>query len=305
LPSEQRKLVYEDIKQLGRRMEQFASQCMQVRDREKRKELMQQFLEFKQKTAQIEAQIRLDTGKNLSNVVIAQLNDLAYKAFRKQGNSRTLDKRAIKNVERQNELDEQLKHSKAQIKPEDLRAKYGEMIAKIGVCPYSQLDVVDALAEGDCMCVCLQITRSEATIQDPTKLSINKIVPVFMSLDMFLESSHFMLEQNQDAAGGFDYNNQGQLALAYQEPITGVFPVFLFKEHWKIANLKLQSLLGFLCTLDPLGYNLTQRFTVPFLILQRAIQQQADQPSEINSFVCELIKETCLQIMKSSEILQQ
>lgn len=107
------------------------------------------------------------------------------------------------------------------------------------------------------MCICLQITRSEATIQDPTKLSINKVVPVFMSLDMFLESATFMLQQNQDASGAFDYNKQGQLALAFHEPITGVFPVFLFKEHWKIANLKLQSLLGFLCTLDPLGYNLT------------------------------------------------
>jgi hypothetical protein len=61
-----------------------------------------------------------------------------------------------------------------------------------------------------------------------------------MSLDMFLESAIFMLKQNEDADGNFDYKNQGQLALAYQEPITGVFPVFLFKEHWEIANLKLQ-----------------------------------------------------------------
>ena len=79
-----------------------------------------------------------------------------------------------------------------------------------------------------------------------------------MSLDMFLESSTFMLKQNEDASGAFDYTKQGQLALAAgREPVTGVFPVYLFKEHWQIANLKLQSLLGFLCTLDPLGYNLT------------------------------------------------
>ena len=37
--------------------------------------------------------------------MIASLNDLAYKALRKQGNQRTLDKRAIKNVEKQNQLD--------------------------------------------------------------------------------------------------------------------------------------------------------------------------------------------------------
>jgi hypothetical protein len=53
-----------------------------------------------------------------------------------------------------------------------------------------------------------------------------------MSLDQFLESSIFNLKQNQDASGAFDYNNQGQLALAFHEPVTGVFPVYLFKEHW-------------------------------------------------------------------------
>jgi hypothetical protein len=47
---------------------------------------------------------------------VAALNDLAYKALRKQGNQRTLDKRAIKNVERQNELDQQLAEAKAKIK---------------------------------------------------------------------------------------------------------------------------------------------------------------------------------------------
>jgi len=70
-------------------------------------------------------------------VAVAALNDLAYKALRKQGNQRTLDKRAIKNVERQNELDQQLAEAKAKIKAQDLHVKYAALIAKIGQCPYS------------------------------------------------------------------------------------------------------------------------------------------------------------------------
>jgi hypothetical protein len=61
------------------------------------------------------------------------------------------------------------------------------------------------MSQGDCICLCLQISRSEATINDPTKLIIKGIVPTFMSLDSFLDSSIFNLKKNQDASGGFDY----------------------------------------------------------------------------------------------------
>lgn len=57
------------------------------------------------------------------------------------------------------------------------------------------------------MCLCLQISRSEAVINDPTKLIIQGIVPNFMSLDSFMDSSIFNLKNNQNAAGDFDYKN--------------------------------------------------------------------------------------------------
>lgn len=79
---------------------------------------------------------------------------------------------------------------------EDLSKKYKDIIDKVGPCPMSQNDVVESMAEGDCMCVCLQISRSEATIMDPSKLAIKSIVPTFMSLDSFMESSIFNLKKN-------------------------------------------------------------------------------------------------------------
>lgn len=82
-----------------------------------------------------------------------------------------------------------------------------------------------------------------------------------------------------------------------------MLPLYLFKEHWKLANLKIQAVLGFLCTLDPLGYNLTQRFTVPFLVLQQAIRQQLKAGSEANQLVVELVSQTCEQIIRASDVL--
>ena len=50
-----------------------------------------------------------------------------------------------------------------------------------------------------------------------------------MSLDSFLDSSIFKLKQNQSAAGDFDYNMQGELALGLgRESVSGVLPLFLF-----------------------------------------------------------------------------
>ena len=68
------------------------------------------------------------------------------------------------------------------------------------------MDALDCLKAKDCMCIGLEISRSEATISDPSKLVIHDVHPTFISLDSFLESSIFNLKCNQDASGGFDYD---------------------------------------------------------------------------------------------------
>ena len=108
-----------------------------------------------------------------------------------------------------------------------------EFIQKIGTCPISTMNTLECLKEKDCMCIGLEISRSEATISDPSKLVIHDVHPTFISLDSFLESSIFNLKCNQDASGGFDYDKQGELAIGSgRESISGVLPLFLFKEHW-------------------------------------------------------------------------
>ena len=86
-----------------------------------------------------------------------------------------------------------------------LREEHKEVIDSIGTCPLSQNDTIEAMQGGDCMCLCLQISRSEATIQDPSKLIIHDIVHTYMTCDSFLESSIFNLRTNEEASGGFDY----------------------------------------------------------------------------------------------------
>ena len=121
----------------------------------------------------------------------------------------------------------------------------------------------------------LAIKRSNATISDPTKLIISSVFPVYMGMDSFLESAIYNLQMNQDAAGNFDIKDEGgHLAVgAGRESLTGLMPLYLFEEHWEIAKRKIQPLLGFMCTLETLGFTASQFFIIPFLVLIKAVSQ--------------------------------
>ena len=143
-------------------------------------------------------------------------------------------------------------------------------------------------------------------INDPTKLNILGIVPSFMSLDSFLDSSIFNLKKNQDASGGFDYKNQGCLAVGVgRENISGVLPLFLFKEHKDLVRLKMQPLYGFMCCLDPMGFTVSQAFTIPFLVLLKAIDDVATGATEMKTFILQLVLETCKDMVGTNEALKK
>ena len=56
-----------------------------------------------------------DAQEHIDNLMIAQLNDVAYKAIRKTGNRKRLDERTIKNEENFKKLDAQLQAAHAKI----------------------------------------------------------------------------------------------------------------------------------------------------------------------------------------------
>ena len=94
-----------------------------------------------------------------------------------------------------------------------MNAEIQALCDQVGVCPLSQCNPVELLENEDVMCLGLNISRSQATIMDPTKLVINEVYPVYMGLDSFLESSIYNLKCNQNASGEFDYKHQGKLAV--------------------------------------------------------------------------------------------
>ena len=187
-------------------------------------------------------------------MTIAKLNDLAYREIRASKKKR-INKRMQQNKGIFEANDRKLQKLTTKLEFGVLRQQHERLINEIGYCPMSQCDVIEAMQDGDCMCLGLQIERSEATISDPSKLVVKSISPTFITLDSFLHSSIFNLNKDLHASGGFDYNQQSKLALGVaNDAISGVLPLYLFKEHKEIVKLKQGPLYGFMCCLDPMGF---------------------------------------------------
>lgn len=197
-------------------------------------------MNFKKQMIQVQNFIANDRHEYIGNRLLAELNDVAYKSVRKANLQKKLNERAMKNATMNETLQKQLDEEHSSIDFEKVGIDRKEFIEKIGICTISQMDTLECLKEKDCMCLGLEISRSEATINDPSKLIIREVHPTFLSLDSFLESSIFNLKCNQDSSGGFEYDKQGELAIgAGRESISGALPLFLFKEHWKVAQRKI------------------------------------------------------------------
>jgi hypothetical protein len=172
----------------------------------------------------------------------------------------------------------------------DLRTKHAELIDFLGCCPLSTNDIIDAMEAGDCFCIGLKVERPESAIADPSKLRILDIVPTFMQSESFLDSATFKLGKNSENAGGFSNLKDGasreeepDLAMGLaREKISGVIPLYLFREHWEIARRRAPPIYGFLCTLDIMGFTSGQQYIVPFLVLHRAISNADSSGTTMN-----------------------
>lgn len=184
-----------------------------------------------------------------------------------------------------------------------LTEQYKDLIDFLGPCPLSCYDLIEALQTGDCMSLCLDIGRSEAAIADPSRLVIKDIIPTFMASDSFLDSASFSIGRDEEAHGGFKVSTTGKLAMGLgRENITGIMPLYLFKEHWEIARRKAPPIFGFMCTLDVMGYASSQYFTIPYLVLLECMKKNADEGGkEIFKRIEKLVLDTCVHIIKMHE----
>lgn len=139
---------------------------------------------------------------------------------------------------------------------DELEKKYEDHIHKFGTCMLTCYNFIEAMADEDCLCMTFDLNRPEIAIADCTRINIKKIYPTIISAKSFMDCAKYSVKLNAKASGGFDEDSKGSIIKGVSnEDITGVLPLFICKEHWDIATLLMKPILGWVITLDPVGYS--------------------------------------------------
>ena len=305
LDATESKQIYEKLQVLDSRVTEMIDEGFKIRNKENRKNIIQSWQAFKDKLFTVIETLRdvVVNHTTMDLTKVAKLNDLAYKAIRSKGLKRKLDERALKNEEHYKSLEKQIQKKLKEFDFNKIAQDNQEVIDMVGDCPLTCLSAVEALQEGDCLGIWLDVARSEAAIADPSQLVVKDVIPTFMSCSAYLESAAYNLERQSTAHGTFDKNAQGSLATGIgRENVTGILPLFLFNEHWEIAKRTLPSIFGFMWTLDIMGYSEDQFYIIPYTVYFKWLEKVMESPSDVNKKMLNLVQDTCIQILKRHEV---
>ncbi|KAF9208381.1 hypothetical protein BGZ49_008966 [Haplosporangium sp. Z 27] len=245
-------------------------------------------------------------GGTISNTSLATFNSLAYGQITEAKLKAKLDARAGKNTSLFADLDNKVAEIVAGLDLDALEATESEDTLRELSCAFSTNSYIDALRDGDCLCMTLDVSRSAGAIADSSQLVIKSIFPTFLTSSMFTLALGHSLTQNspEDVHGGFDRDSEASIASGVaQENITAVLPLYINKEHWKVAKLRMKPILGYVVTLDATGYTYSQTTTVPFLVLVKALESHP--MTEFKQRQIKLILETCDAIYRNSNSLRE
>ncbi|CAG8469306.1 9457_t:CDS:2 [Paraglomus brasilianum] len=243
----------------------------------------------------------------LTNEKIASFNDLAYKNVTKQRLKKKLDSRIMKNVEQMEAVEERIKNVVNTLDFDKLEEEETSENLRTFTCALTTDNYVEAMREGECLCLTLDLGRSQAAIADPTQMRIKKINQSFLTSDAFMNAVKYALDEAQsaeDVHGGFSGSSFSASILKglAREDITGVLPLYINDKHWLIAKEKMKPIMGYITTLDVLGYTYSQMTTIPFLVLAAAL---SDTSTQFRQWQLKLILETCDAIYKQSTNLRE
>ncbi|RIB25054.1 hypothetical protein C2G38_2166846 [Gigaspora rosea] len=269
----------------------------------KRSSTIQQIMEVKSIMHNFKNLLSEALKGTLTNEKIASFNDLAYKNITKTRLRGKLEDRAIKNIDLMDESEKKIEELVKSIDFDELDNQESEENKTKFTCTITTDNYIEAMRGGECICLTLDVARSQAAIADPSLINIKAINQTFLSSGAFLDSVRFALNDSYDAEnvhGGFQPASfiASIVHGVANENITGILPLYINEKHWSIAKERMKPILGYLTTLDMFGYSYTQVTT----ILAKAFH---DTSTEFRRNQVKLILETCDAIYKQSKTLRK
>ncbi|CAG8494496.1 17100_t:CDS:2 [Dentiscutata heterogama] len=258
---------------------------------------------------------RLDEILEQANIYNDQLNSILETTFKIKSVTRSSTIQQIMEVKSimhqfRNLLSDRKKKIEELVKSidfDELDSQESEETKAKFTCTITTDNYIEAMRGGECICLTLDVARSQAAIADPSLINIKAINQTFLSSGAFLDSIRFALNDTYDVEevhGGFQPASfiASIVHGVANENITGVLPLYVNEKHWSIAKERMKPILGYLTTLDMFGYSYSQVTTIPFLVLAKALN---DTSTEFRRDQFKLILETCDAIYKQSNTLRK
>lgn len=244
----------------------------------------------------IDELISLAYKSNIKNDVLAKAVQLAHQNMKKKKYARELFYRLKDTVPLFNAQDAEIVNISKEIKKEDLYGKY-KNLAKDYKCCLTCYDFIEALADQDCLCLTFDVVRSVKAIVQPNSIIVTAIYPTIITAHSFLDAIKYSINLN--------FNNEKEHVVkgVAQESLNAALPFFLCKEHWLVSRLLIDRVLGWIVTLDPVGYHYTQKTAIPFILLEFCTTECFKKPESLfNLRYFHMILETCLNLMEDDSV---
>lgn len=288
--------ILDKIQRMDKHLDELMATIRKKRSLQ-RKQIMPFCLQTKDLFNEFLAMIKEDVTKELSNLRLAQLNKLAYQDVLQRSLQKKINKRVGANAGMLDKIDEDINKVVKTMDFTKIAEEYKDETEKYGHCLISYKDWLDALQDGDSFCLTFDAHRPKSGIMDPSMVTITTINTTQLTAESFLDSALFVTKAGQLIKGEGQHGASATTLVKGlpDEVITGVMPLFINPEHWKVARLRMPPLLAWTVAQDVLAFEPKQLTIIPFLLLAKAA---LDQTTEHKKLQFKLIFDTCMAIYK-------
>lgn len=248
-----------------------------IKVRSLRKNMAESFKTMKEKIHEMNTDVANVSRSGYNNERMSKLLSSGHATayITKSGFRNRLNKRVDKNVEvlaTEDAKIESIAESFDESKYENLE---DQLTCFITLSPWYEL-----VSSGDMLCMSGFMARSETAIADPTKIKFSNVYPMVNNMSFGTFQDELMvkidrnLKQEDQVHGGFTFkfqNKNGVLPAFGDKKINFVYPLYICKEHWEIAQYLIKRDFGWMATLDWAGFDFQQMKTIPFTIMINVI----------------------------------
>jgi hypothetical protein len=205
--------------------------------------------------------LRQHRGSRLPNDALAMINERASQVVTRRF-AKLADKRSAAGETRLIAQDTKIAALKAEFANADLTNEPELQ------CAVSRQSIAELLVEGDCLCISVRGRGKDVVIGNPWLFHVEAVTPTFISFCSFAEAAYYTLKHNRAAIREFSLGADALTKGIAGEEVSGVIPLFISKQHWRMARLYLDRAAAMLICKDPLLGTFQHKLAAVFLTLQ-------------------------------------